>query len=75
MFILSGALYVLGALVFEMVGGFTTSAAPRNWRAIKGVCITLEESFENAAVVLFITTLLAYIKTHLEVGEISLEVS
>jgi hypothetical protein len=54
MFILSVALYVLEALVFEMVGGFTTSAAPRNWRAIKGVCITLEESFENAAVVLFI---------------------
>jgi hypothetical protein len=52
MFILSGALYVLGALVFEMVGGFTTSAAPRNWRAINGICITLEYPFENVAVAL-----------------------
>jgi hypothetical protein len=75
LFILSGGLFVLGALGMEVGGGYCMSNAIANWHIINGIFVTLEELLENVAIVVFIFSLLSYIKKYFVVENISLEVT
>ena len=71
LFIISGALYVAGALGFEMIGGYYLS------RSVGGIditpiIITVEELLENLGLVLFIYTLLTYLKTITQSNQVTL---
>ncbi|MBW3131162.1 hypothetical protein [Hymenobacter profundi] len=77
-FILAGAVFVLGAVVFEMLGGnYFTDGNPDpttdNQTPTYLVIMTLEEAFEMAGILLFISTLFAYIKQHYNKLIISVE--
>lgn len=65
LFLISGGLFVFGALVLEMVGGYFRGDSFGNWKLINAALITFEEFFENVGIVVFIYTLLDYIKTNL----------
>ena len=72
LFLVAGSLYVFGAMGMDMVAGFILSNDLMQGR-LYGILITIEEFLENVGIVIFIYALLSYIKTHLEVNEISLE--
>jgi hypothetical protein len=75
LFILSGTLYIWSALGMETAGWFLWGKDAANWGIINGILVTLEELFENVAIVIFIYSLLKYIKTYFVVEEISFEVT
>jgi len=77
-FILAGAIFVLGAVVFEMLGGnyFTdgnTDPTTDNQIPTYLILMTLEEAMEMSGILLFISTLFAYIKQHYNNLTISVE--
>ena len=68
-FLLAGAVYVLGAVVFEAIGGayFTDGnldPGTDNQTPTYLVIMTLEETCEMVGILLFITTLFAYLRTY-----------
>lgn len=71
LFIASGALYVGGALGMDMLGGYLLSH-PVGGFDLQPLAITIEEFLENVGMVLFIYTLLSYIKSHLP-NQVTLE--
>lgn len=77
-FILAGAIFVLGAVVFEMLGGnYFTDGNPDpttdNQTPTYLILMTLEETLEMSGILLFISTLFAYIKQHYNKLTISVE--
>jgi hypothetical protein len=58
-FILSGAIYVAGALGIEFVGSYLTDYHPEE-RLLRGAFATLEEFLEMSGIVLFVSTLLMH---------------
>jgi hypothetical protein len=63
-FIFAGFIYVLGAIVIEMLSAkiYTNEKASAH-DLIYNLVITLEESFEMLGVMMFISVLLSYIKS------------
>jgi len=77
-FVLAGFIYVLGAVVFEMIGGnYFTDGNPDpttdNQTPTYLLVMTLEETLEMAGILLFISTLFAYIRQHYNKLTISVE--
>lgn len=71
MFLLSGAIYVFGALVMEMVGGYI--ADNYGYHTVYGMVSTIEELSEMLGVVIFINALLNYLQS--QVGEVNFALS
>jgi hypothetical protein len=57
--ILSGSIYVAGALGMELVGGYVADYHP-NQSVMRGALSTIEEFLEMSGIVLLIYTLLIY---------------
>lgn len=74
LFLAAGFLYVFGAMGMDMLAGFILDNDLVQGR-LYGLLITIEEFLENVGVVTFIYALLSYLTSHLEVKEISLELS
>jgi len=73
-FILSGFVFVSGALGFEMLSGYLLTSEIVRGSIYNSISITIEEFLENIGIVIFIYALLDYIKTHLRVKEILLDI-
>jgi hypothetical protein len=71
LFIVSGAIFVGGALGMDMLGGYFMTHPLGNFD-MQPIMITIEEFMENLGIVLFIFTLLSYMKSHFP-STISLE--
>jgi hypothetical protein len=71
LFIVSGAVYVGGALGMDMLGGYFKSH-PLGSFDMQPIMITIEEFMENMGIVLFIFALLSYTRDHLP-SPVSLE--
>ena len=65
MFIFSGAMYVIGALGFEMLEGLQAYVNGKQ-NIIYTLIYTIEELLEMLAIVLFIYALLSYINLELK---------
>lgn len=65
-FFISGAIYILGAIGFEMLGGnlFNNSLEPHEQSLTYQIVMTIEETIEMSGILLFIFTLLLYIKSY-----------
>lgn len=62
-FFLSGFVYVCGAIVLEMIGGYFFEHVNYGRESLVYMTImTLEESFEMCGIILFVATLLSYLK-------------
>ncbi len=72
-FILSGFVFVSGALGLEMLSGYLMTSEIVRGSIYNSMSITIEEFLENIGIVVFIYALLDYIKTHLKVKEILLD--
>jgi hypothetical protein len=64
LFIVSGAIYVGGALGMDMLGGYFMSHPLGSFDMLP-IMMTIEEFLENMGIVLFVFALLSYIKSHL----------
>jgi len=64
MFILSGFLYLSGAILAEMIGGFYIDKVAVNFNY--QILATIEESFEMFGIAFFIRALMKYIKIKIE---------
>jgi len=73
-FILSGFVFVSGALGLEMLSGYLLTSDIVRGLIYNSISITIEEFLENIGIVIFIYALLDYIKTHLKVKEILLDI-
>lgn len=71
LFIASGTIYVTGALGMDMLGGYFVSH-PLGKFDMLPITMTIEEFMENMGIVLFIFSLLSYIRAHLP-NDVSLE--
>jgi hypothetical protein len=71
LFIVSGVLFVTGALGMDMLSGYFRSYPLGRWD-LNPILVTIEEFLENVGIILFIYALLSYIKSHLPT-RISLE--
>lgn len=70
----SGAIYVLGAIGFEMIGAYFFAKSEFNTRSLTYMLmVTIEESLEIAGVILFIDTLLKYLKLYATKYSISIK--
>lgn len=69
LFILSGALYVTGALGLELVEGYFWSQESLRWGVIVPLLTTVEEFLEMVGIVIFIFALISYIKSYLNLTE------
>lgn len=69
-FIAAGALYVLGALVFEIIGGYYSSLPSSNMFVFKMITL-IEEIMEMTGLIIFIRALLLYIKEVLLTDKVS----
>jgi hypothetical protein len=66
LFIISGAVFVSGAMVFEMLGGAIFDEMGTGVRHLPYIILmTLEETFEMGGTILFIYATLRYIQEHL----------
>lgn len=74
LFLVGGFLYVFGAMGMDMIAGFVLDNDLVQGR-LYGLLITIEEFMENVGMVIFIFALLSYLTSHLEIQEISLELS
>jgi hypothetical protein len=64
LFVLSGAIFVTGAIGFEMLGGKVIQE--QGFTVEYAIYYTIEESLEMVGVVIFIFTLIGYIASHSE---------
>lgn len=71
LFIAAGAIYIVGVLGAEMVGGYLMSHKIEFWN-VRPILVTIEEFLENVGIVIFISALLSYLKSHLQDTEIAL---
>lgn len=71
LFILSGVIFVSGAIGFELLGGWQDDMHGRN-NLLFCVLYTCEELFEMFGVVIFIYTLLSYITS--EFGSLAITI-
>lgn len=62
LFLLSGFVFVFGAMGLEMVGSAFRETSLSNQKLFEAASITLEELLENVGIVIFIYTLLAYLR-------------
>lgn len=62
LFLLSGFVFVFGAMGLEMAGSVFRGTAFGGQKLFEAVAITFEEFFENVGIVMFIYTLLEYLK-------------
>lgn len=62
LFIVSGVVFVFGALGMEMIGSIFRGTTFGIQKLFEAVSITFEEFLENAGIVIFIYALLAYLK-------------
>lgn len=74
LFLIGGFLYVFGAMGMDMIAGFILDNDLIQGR-LYGLLITIEEFLENVGIVIFIYALLSYLTLHLEIREISVELS
>ena len=72
LFILSGMIYVGGAVGVEMIGGYHSEMYGDN-NFVHGMITTIEESLEMMGILVFIYSLLFYLQTYLE--KINLSIS
>ncbi|MGD1918376.1 MAG: hypothetical protein ACFCAD_05500 [Pleurocapsa sp.] len=70
LFILSGFVYVAGALGMELIGGYLADVSGYN--TAYGIASTIEELLEMLGIVLFINSLLSYIQSQLSEIRLSL---
>ncbi|NJK54783.1 MAG: hypothetical protein HC939_01845 [Pleurocapsa sp. SU_5_0] len=61
MFLLSGTIYIFGALVMEMIGGYI--ADHYGYQTVYGIVSTIEELSEMFGIVIFINALLNYLQS------------
>ena len=67
LFIVSGSIFVLGAIGFELIGGKTAEhGVSMDNSMLVSVLYTCEETLEMLGIALFIYTLLSYIVNHLD---------
>jgi hypothetical protein len=71
LFLLAGAIYILGALGMEMIGGYI--ADNYGYITIYGMASTIEELLEMFGVVIFINALLSYLQS--QVSELNFSLS
>ncbi len=71
MFLLSGTIYVFGALVMEMIGGYI--ADHYGYHTVYGMVSTIEELSEMLGVVIFINAILNYLQS--QIGELNFAIS
>jgi hypothetical protein len=64
LFVAACALYIGGALGFEMLGGYESSTQGE-YNIVYQIIVTVEESLEMLGIVVFIHALISYIKTYL----------
>ncbi|WP_319370801.1 hypothetical protein [uncultured Ilyobacter sp.] len=60
-FIVAGAVYLMGAIVFEMIGGYYIDLNPGK-ELVYSVITSFEESLEMIGIIIFINSLLRYIE-------------
>lgn len=72
LFVLSGVVYMSGALGFEMLGGFAASSFGEE-SAIYALAATTEELLEMIGIALFIYALLSYISTYMPSLQVTIE--
>ncbi|MBN1833479.1 MAG: hypothetical protein JW896_15350 [Deltaproteobacteria bacterium] len=70
LFVLAGAIYILGALVFESISGKIAEISGESGFAYNAI-VTLEEACEMLGVIIFILALLHYLAKHFGVFQIS----
>ncbi len=63
LFFVSGATYVLGAIGFEMIGG-SLYINSKDMSLPYMLVMTVEETLEMSGIILFIFTLLLYLKSY-----------
>jgi hypothetical protein len=73
LFVAAGAMYVFAALGMDMIGGLVLTSDLESSAIIADALVILEEFSENAAVALFISALLLYMKQDWELHEITLD--
>lgn len=74
LFIIAGITYIIGAIGFEMFGGYYDELYSRQ-TIIYAVCVLFEESLEMTGIVLFIYSLLLYLTLHYKKLLIEIEFS
>ena len=62
-FVIAGAIYVFGALVMEVIGGYYIQS--NGWNLTLHFLLTIEEFCEMLGIIMFIATLLDYIREEL----------
>lgn len=72
LFIISGAIFILGAVGFEMLGGWQAELFG-NKGLLYSFFYTCEELFEMVGIALFIYTLLTYIVTQLDTFKMTIK--
>lgn len=73
-FVLAGVIFLTGALGFEMLGGYFLDKLVGGL-SINPILVTFEEFFENFGIVIFISALLTYMKSHSDTKDISFELT
>ena len=74
LFIIAGITYIIGAIGFEMFGGYYDELYGQQ-TIIYAVCVLFEESLEMTGIVLFIYSLLLYLTLHYKKLLIEIEFS
>jgi hypothetical protein len=69
LFIVSGVLYVTGALGLELIEGYFWSQESLRWGIIVPMLTTVEEFLEMLGIVIFIFALISYMKSHINLTE------
>ena len=75
LFIISGMLFVIGALGLELVEGYFWSQEITRWGLIVPLLTTVEEFLEMLGIVVFIYALISYMKTYMEMSDVGVSLS